>query len=653
MESDQMSAAIKENGGEWVWRPAPSDGGRDFGNSNIFATPPDIDTLVRETGQNSLDAAMEDAATVSIRYVITELSKSSKEYAEFEKSIGLSDLMQHVESAAKIDSKMGRRLKQGLEHVRSASSLTLLRIDDYGTTGLFGSERQSGDGRSPFAAFIRNNLDSSKSDSTAGGSFGLGKAVNWVCSDLSAVMVASAIRPTYPSPSPAVDGADLFRVIGKAELTWHEADGKPGGLAGPGWFSTGGDEASSLWLTSQELKAMQLDRTDLPQDADAHFAYGTSLLVVGFTDPQASEPVKAETMVEQLVSAAAKHFWPAIVAGRLSVSVERWKDEKRLEQRTVSPNVLFPEFYDAYDRYLKGELVEQLRDPGDTVKVDVPLVVPALKGQRGETIATCHLLIRLAEPSEKPGKASKQGLVEHVALTRGRAMVVKYWKQSGLVVGGRLFHAVLLAGTATGKHPEAQAAERFLRDAEPPAHDEWRFTSDLSANYVRGAKSRLDDFHKAIVTAIRKTIRPPEGNENSGPSELMKLLAVVVKTPVAPGPKKGTSLPATMKRPKAFVLDERWQVSAIVTVKDRTKRWRVTPRLFLEVESGRPIPLRWEKLDVVGEGASTAEGALEVAPNRKEIAFAGVSAVDADGIVAATSRLKVDLKVEEMRDADQ
>src|SRR5437773_6982576 len=36
----------------WYCRKAPPDGGRDFGNPNVFAVPPDVDTLARETGQN-------------------------------------------------------------------------------------------------------------------------------------------------------------------------------------------------------------------------------------------------------------------------------------------------------------------------------------------------------------------------------------------------------------------------------------------------------------------------------------------------------------------------------------------------------------------------------------------------------------------------
>lgn len=631
--------------GQWVWRKAPDDGGQDFGNSNVFATPTDLDTLVRETGQNSLDAAVDDEP-ITLRYTVTKLTKTSPEYAAFRQAMSLDDLLSHVGSAANNDTKVGRRLKDGLDRFEGSDSLLLLRIDDYGTTGLFGEEKPN-EKSSPFAALMRNNLDSSKQNASAGGSFGLGKAVNWVCSSLSTVVVASSIHPDRLLP--AQGSPNRFRVLGKAELTWHK--GEPTDLAGPGWLAKD-ENASSLWLDQDDLRELQLARSNLPLGVDKSAATGTSILIVGFYDPQMPDSPDAEELADKLVHAAAKNFWPAIVQQSMRVVVEHWEDDECISSAPVDPYDFFPEFCEAYDKYFENRLSEELVEPGDVVKISVPLSVPKLKkaiGKPAETAAQAYLLVRLASSTES---TSKMTFPEHIALTRGRRMVVKYWKQMGLVVGGRPFHAVLLAGTAADYAPGAELAEHFLRDAEPPAHDEWMFTSDLAANYARGSRARLTEFHKEIVNALRKTIRVKEGNEQVGPQALAKLLAIDTKQPGQGKTPKGKKAQATLKKIQAYVSNGRWQVNGVVRITDRTKRWSVFPSLSLAVEQGKPITLEWESLEVMGEGTTAPDRTLRVAAGKQELSFAGLSVAEANGVPAARSRLKIDLRVEEVDDAD-
>ncbi len=175
--------------GDWWWRSEPDDGGRDYGNPNVFATPADLPTLSREIGQNSVDYPARPNAPVHMRYTVIELTEGSEAYARFMDAVRFRDLSDHIQAAAATPSKLGSRLRSGLERLREERRLVLLRIDDFGTTGLFGDERpRSPEEKNPFAALCRNNLDSAKLTTTAGGSFGLGKAVLWRCSDLSTVL---------------------------------------------------------------------------------------------------------------------------------------------------------------------------------------------------------------------------------------------------------------------------------------------------------------------------------------------------------------------------------------------------------------------------------------------------------------------------------
>ena len=280
---DQIESAV------WKWRTAPPDGGRDYGNSNVFATPPDLETLVRESAQNSLDAKLDGSRRVVLRYRLIELDKSTEEYERFAAALSFERLLAHVEAASRTQSKIGRRLSRGLEDINESDRLVLLRIDDYGTTGLFGAETPHGEEVNPFAALVRNNLDSSKASASAGGSFGLGKAVNWRCSKISTVLMSSHI-----SPSKLHDGAKRgLRTIGKAELTWHQIEESE--FAGPGWFSREGTSSESMYLSAAAAEALQLDRSDRPENLEDKEATGTSILVIGFEDPSSQGSSQAES----------------------------------------------------------------------------------------------------------------------------------------------------------------------------------------------------------------------------------------------------------------------------------------------------------------------------------------------------------------------
>ena len=78
---------------------------------------------------------------------------------------------------------------------------------------------------------------------------------------------------------------------------------------------------------------------------------------------------------------------------------------------------------------------------------------------------------------------------------RGHGMVVQLKSLAGTCLGARPFHALLLCGRASEfvapdvarSNPQAdQAAEMFLRTAEPPSHNQWVATPDLKAVYARG-----------------------------------------------------------------------------------------------------------------------------------------------------------------------
>jgi len=614
----------------WCFRPS-ADKGRDYGNPNVWATPADIATLVRETGQNTNDASA-GRGEVHMRFSLIRLNKGKPEYAQFLEALRFDDLKGHLESAAKTKSRLSTKLRAGLSRLEEEKSLYLLRIDDYGTTGLYGDEFTSDDEGTepnPFAALVRNNLDSSKATATAGGSFGLGKAVLWRCSEISAVVIASDVERN-------ADGGT--RLVAKTELTWHKSGENRS--AGPGWLGRA-EHGESVSVGHEVLRALQIDRRRKPDGVDQLRGFGTSLLIVAFRDPDSEEGIEPAVVLEKIAKAAATNFWYLMVLNRFKVSVEYIVDGQLQGNPTVvDPEQHVPQLCEALKKHDNAEVVGQAVEPGDVVRVSIPLTAPATKPGIEDihpfpeiSESRCTLLVRLARDSEL-----NAAQLNKVALVRGRGMVTQYLGRENIVVGARPFHAVLLAGEAAGPGPNQIAAEQFLRLAEPPAHNKWEYNEDLGEKYRRPVRKRLEELWKGITEALREVIKPAITLEEEGPEELQRLLQLVEPDDEAPA--------ATLRKVKAKVVNGEWVIDGEIHVNDRQKGWLVTPRVWIDVESGSAIRVPVRSMVVPDGSAVVTDGVISIEPKTSRVSFQATSVAKADGVIAAKCRAKIDLHID-------
>jgi RNA polymerase primary sigma factor len=67
-------------------------------------------------------------------------------------------------------------------------------------------------------------------------------------------------------------------------------------------------------------------------------------------------------------------------------------------------------------------------------------------------------------------------------------MIIRDYRLHNLPFGARPFHAIVLAGEAAGSEASDRDAERFLRAAEPPAHNRWASTPEVTSQYERGGR---------------------------------------------------------------------------------------------------------------------------------------------------------------------
>ncbi|GIF83134.1 helix-turn-helix domain-containing protein [Catellatospora bangladeshensis] len=611
----------------WHHRPAHSDGGREYGNAAAFAFDADLAVLAREATQNSLDERKDPSQPVRVRYTLHEISG---EYLDsFQQAVRWHELADHYEKAASARQKVSRSLRAALDDLGRDRTLLLLRIDDYNAYGLTGPEYD--DGR--YAAVVRRQLDSHKNDSRrAGGSYGLGKATLWASSRFGLVLINSTLAVPH-------EGRTQRRVIGRLDLPWRDVGGQA--YAGPAWFGEPDTEPAhkdvsrSWWADEQTVRNLHLDRsTDEP---------GTSFLIVGAHDASGDADDLPE-MHEKLVKSLADGFWAAMVGGNaahplLEAGVTTLRNGHVLipEQR-VDPHAHHPALSRALQAYLDGDVVEELTSGEQVARVDVPLTVPPLRGMgRGRERGSEHHAVLLLTPA-----ADSDERVNRVVCMRGNRMTVTEQRPRDLPLGTAPFQAVLLAGHATARDgDDVSLAEQFLRASEPPEHDRWDRTEELTSSYERGALSRLREFRAEIDKAVRGLVGRREIKRSGGPSVLRELLKLDTTGPGGPRPPQGVP---TVRNVNAHVqADGAWQVRVDLKLPDTADPWLLTPVAKFDVRSGgRPV-VSW-KLLTASDNCRVEEGNLHIEASVRSAAFTGVTDPSSHPVKGDLARLVIDIQ---------
>jgi RNA polymerase primary sigma factor len=618
----------------WGFRKAPPDGGRDYGNANVWSLDPGLDVLVREVLQNAKDAAVSVDKKVEVVFRI--ISLTGKDFSDFRESIKWDDLRKHLEASAENKQKLGTLLRDGLKRVDDEDQLLLLLIEDSGTFGLTGPEKGSGN----FTALCRNNLDSNKEGAIAGagGAFGLGKAVLWRASRLSTVLFCSHLAKPE-------DGQTHNRIFGRCELAWHEV---PGNLpfAGPGWFGRTDDDgtSTSYWGNHTLARDLFLNRVGT----------GTTACVVGFHDASADIDRDPVDLARELVRAAAESFFPALVADKLTVRIEvydsgqKYRDKNPAFAQAVNPESYVPAAVRMLKAYQEDRTVDRLGDDqNDVAAREVVLTVPKRSAEPKHAEQE-HKAVLLLTPSDEDAESPGSEKQNHLAMFRGHGMVVQHQSLAGTCLGARPFHALLLCGRAPEfvapdvarlNSQADQAAEMFLRTAEPPSHNQWTATPDLKAVYARGCIARLKAFLDAAKDAVRDLVKPVPKDTGDGPNALKELFRIGAE-------------PAPTERPRVVEQtgtvegddhDARWRVTARVRMKARRTPMKLTPAVYFLAETGTGTPVRWASLKP--EKNCEASGlSLIVPPDTREVRFSGVTDPGSHPIPAADSCVVVDIK---------
>lgn len=582
----------------WIFDASPPSGHRRGGDPAEYAFPPTLDAFVREALQNANDQSLPTSLTrAEVHLDLEELS--GRELQKFLAALDWKNLEAHLRGAAAV--KSISRFRRFAETLEKRARLTLLRVEDRHTSGLYGEEDS---GESNFRALCRDSLLSHK-DEGAGGSYGLGKSVYWAFSEWSTVLFHSCLQ---------VDGR--HRLIGRVELPSHDA-GKAS-FMGPGWFGHAervktGERAVSLW----DDKARELARKLHLVRPDK--VTGTTILVVGFRDPtDENDDPDLPDLRRRIRESAARFFWPAMSYQRpLRIFVD---DEQVVESDEVAA------FAATWRR--RGQLDARLEKPGDVVLVQIPVEVPRLRSEKaGPNDAVCDLLVRLGEP----GAPNERTRDSQLAVFRGPGMVVNYRSTHP---GSNLprFHAILACGV--GRAPEQptaadQRVEKFLRKCEPPGHDEWNATSSLRMDYVKGGRLALTQLFDAVRKAIHELLTPPQQDAHRGPELLQRrfpLGNVGDPTPTA------TASPFHFRNLHAEFVDRRWRFRGVVEPATPGHAWTATITLKMLGDDGSDtgrLKIAEFNLDNPrgSKHESNVDGSVQISAKRTidELKFDGIS----------------------------
>lgn len=135
-----------------------------------------IDSLTREVCQNSLDAVDDVNKPVYMEFEKIEIPN--------EKIPGFEELKEALEKCydygvEQNNSKTIKFFNKSLESIKD--NISILRISDYNTKGLLGSENE--DENNPWRNLVKANGVSDK-EGSSGGSFGIGKSASFACSKI-------------------------------------------------------------------------------------------------------------------------------------------------------------------------------------------------------------------------------------------------------------------------------------------------------------------------------------------------------------------------------------------------------------------------------------------------------------------------------------
>ena len=240
------------------------------------------ESLVRESIQNSMDAVYDKSKPVKVKFSFKKLPQ-----LEFPNVFGLGKHIKGCLDTHSANTKAQKQYGPMMSYFAGGvpKDLDLIVVSDSNTTGM---EFNPSNPINPFSAFVRSEGLSVKPSTTAGGSFGFGKAAYFLMSPLRAIMVSTRTQA----------GDSYFE--GVSRLCCHNIDGKQ--YVNIGYYDNQGGRPVS--------------GEDIP-DFFRRNEPGTDVMLLGKYEKAGSNAA----MEEKILMSVLRNFWLAIYDRRLEVQI--------------------------------------------------------------------------------------------------------------------------------------------------------------------------------------------------------------------------------------------------------------------------------------------------------------------------------------------
>lgn len=495
------------------WKFLPNDGEEEegLGDAGIetFRGSP-YSGIARECSQNSLDAAakLSDGLAEEVHLIFRRIDVDVHEIPQFEQLASVLDacLLQARLRGAKKEIAFFERAIE----LASRSTIPVLSIEDYGTTGLLGPAMPG----TPFSALVKSSGISQKPDD-AGGSFGIGK---------NAVYAVSSLRTVFYSTKYQGNEGDAQLGQGKSILVSHVGnDGKPKRATGY-W----GNDPYKPVEKSEALPAW-LRRS----------AVGTTVASVGFIE----EPNWHWQVTESLV----RNFFSAIETGVIRFTVIG----SGLEPIEINKNSLRHLFEQSEVR-AAAEMIGSADDLGFSAAMLEAITAEDAHEREKEFKAAGTFRIRLLQ---RPGFPKRVGILRNGMYIASN--LNNFSQPLSRFNLSRDFVAVL--------EPVDRATRERIRSMESPKHDELspeRFDDVRERERMRTAMKKVGTWVRDVIKDFttdageeevllqemnRFFARPGEGtevpdpsNQNDDPERTKIRPRITTEKPVGAGPGGGS-----------------------------------------------------------------------------------------------------------------
>lgn len=387
--------------------------------------------LVRESIQNSLDAVDDKSEPVQVVFSFREMNGC--DYPEFfslkEHIMGCLDYYSNNYNAKAIYEPMMKFFADNTHH----DHLGYIRVSDYNTKGM-SYEKDKTD--SPFYAFVRSAGVSAKDDTSAGGSFGFGKAAYYLLSPISTIMVSTCTK----------NGDRFFE--GASSLCTHTYRGKK--------------KVAFGYYDDQDGKPISIE-ADIP----AHFRRaepGTDINILGFKMEYKDEAVK------EMIEAVLRNFWFAIYEGKLEVNVN---DVVNITKNTIAD--LMEEYFEGIEDNTRKAGYYNPRPYFDAVRfANTSSKYRLIEDKLPLLGHVCFYVFKC------------KGAVDKIAYMRAPQMLVYSQKNKTNYGMYGVFYC------------DSEEGNDLLRNMENPAHTEWKATNWRSRGRQNGMGRQvlreLDEF---------------------------------------------------------------------------------------------------------------------------------------------------------------